>query len=188
LLQYYAVAMLVVFALLAVPFKSYVQPIIVMVAIPLGYVGAVIGHVLFGYNLSMISFFGIVALSGVVVNDSLVLIDSANKKRATGVSAFEAIVYGGTRRLRPILLTSLTTCFGLAPLLIERSVQARFLIPMAISLACGILFATGIILLVVPATYMIVEDLRDLADRFKRYLSGDEASSTVEIAAAPRES
>ena len=172
LLQYYAVAMLVVFALLAVPFKSYIQPVIVMVAIPLGNVGAVIGHLVFQYSLSMISFFGIVALSGVVVNDSLVLIDAANQKRKSGASAYEAILYGGTRRLRPILLTSLTTCFGLLPIIFERSVQARFLIPMALSLAFGILFATFVILLVVPATYMIVEDLRLFTAKMSRKMTG----------------
>ena len=164
--------MLVAFALLAIPFRSYIQPLIVMAAIPLGYVGAVLGHLLMGYSLSMISFFGIVALSGVVVNDSLVLIDAANQRRRQGATALDSIVYGGMRRLRPILLTSLTTCFGLLPLLGEQSVQARFLIPMAISLAFGILFATFIILLVVPAIYMIVEDIRGLAGRMTDRMSG----------------
>ena len=177
LLQYYAVAMLVIFALLAVPFKSYLQPLIVMVAIPLGYVGAVAGHLLFQYNLSMISFFGIVALSGVVVNDSLVLIDAANQKRRKGASAWEAIIHGGARRLRPILLTSLTTCFGLAPLILERSVQAKFLIPMALSLAFGLMFATFVILLVVPATYLIVDDFQNLVSRMTQWAMGKKADA-----------
>ncbi len=156
----YLVALLVIYALLAIPFRSYVQPLIIMSAIPFGFVGAVLGHLLLGFQLSLISMFGIVALSGVVVNDSLVLIDAVNKKRAEGVSAFEAATFGGIRRLRPILLTSLTTFFGLAPMIFESSVQARFLIPMAISLGFGVLLATAIILLLVPSLYLVVEDLK----------------------------
>jgi multidrug efflux pump subunit AcrB len=156
----YLVALFVIYALLAIPFRSYIQPAIIMSAIPFGFVGAVLGHLLLGYPLSLISLFGIIALSGVVVNDSLVLIDAVNKKRAEGVSAFEAATFGGVRRLRPIILTSLTTFFGLAPMIFETSVQARFLVPMAISLGFGVLFATLIILLLVPALYLVVEDLR----------------------------
>ena len=182
LLLFYGVALVVIYGLLAIPFRSYVQPVIVMVAIPLGFVGAVIGHLVFGYSLSMVSYFGIVALSGVVVNDSLVLIDAANRKRRAGFNAWDSIVYGGVRRLRPILLTSLTTSFGLLPLIFERSVQARFLIPMALSLAFGILFATFVILLVVPATYLIVEDLRGW---FAWLVGGDETPPDDEQATRP---
>ena len=110
----------------------------------------------------MISMMGIVALSGVVVNDSLILIDAVNNYRAEGMSRLQAVIAGGTRRFRPILLTSLTTFFGLVPMILEPSVQARFLVPMAISLGFGVLFATAILLLVVPAGYMIIEDLQDL--------------------------
>ncbi len=149
----------VMFAMLAIPFRSYVQPVIVMAAIPMGFVGAVGGHLLMGYELSMISVFGIIALSGVVVNDSLVLIDATNQRRASGDSAEEAVTWGGRRRLRPILLTSLTTFFGLAPMILETSMQARFLIPMAISLGFGVLFATFVILLLVPALYVVVADI-----------------------------
>ncbi len=156
----YLVALFVIYGLLAIPFRSYAQPLIIMSAIPFGFVGAVLGHLLLGYSLSLISMFGIIALSGVVVNDSLVLIDAVNKKRAEGVSAFEAATYGGMRRLRPILLTSLTTFFGLAPMILESSVQARFLIPMAISLGFGVLFATFVILLLVPSLYLVMEDLK----------------------------
>jgi multidrug efflux pump subunit AcrB len=155
----------VMYALLAIPFRSYVQPIIVMAAIPMGFVGAVGGHLLMGYELSMISVFGIIALSGVVVNDSLVLIDATNQQRRTGVSAEEAVTWGGRRRLRPILLTSLTTFFGLAPMILETSMQARFLIPMAISLGFGVLFATFVILLLVPALYVVVADVTRTAAR-----------------------
>jgi multidrug efflux pump subunit AcrB len=158
--QNFLLALFVIFALLAIPFRSYAQPLIVMSAIPLGFVGAVLGHLVMGFELSIISLFGIVALAGVVVNDSLVLIDATNRKRAEGCSAEDSIVYGGARRLRPILLTSLTTFFGLLPMIFETSVQARFLIPMAISLGFGVLFATIIALLVVPSLYMILEDGR----------------------------
>ena len=133
-----------------------------MSAIPFGIVGALIGHVLMGYSLSIISMFGIVALSGVVVNDSLVLVDAANRYRASGLSPYEAIKAAGIRRLRPILLTSLTTFFGLAPMIFETSMQARFLIPMAISLGFGVLFATVIVLGLVPSFYLIIEDIRSL--------------------------
>jgi multidrug efflux pump subunit AcrB len=152
-------ALFVMYALLAVPFKSYVQPVIVMMgAIPMGVVGALWGHILMGYTWSIISVFGVVALAGVVVNDSLVLIDGTNRARRTGLSPKEAVILGSKRRLRPILLTSLTTFFGLAPMIVETSVQAQFLIPMAISLGFGVLFATFVILLLVPALYLAVED------------------------------
>lgn len=151
-------ALIVIYGLLAIPFGSYVQPVIVMSAIPFGIVGAVIGHVLLGYTLSVISMMGIVALTGVVVNDSLVLIDAANGFRARGMSAFEAINRAGRRRFRPIWLTSLTTFFGLTPMIFETSLQARFLIPMAISLGFGVLFSTFVILLLVPVLYLVVED------------------------------
>jgi len=161
----YVLAMFVMYALLAIPFRSYLQPLVVMTAIPMGFVGAVFGHLAMGYSLSIISLFGIVALSGVVINDSLVLIDSTNQYRRAGASAYDAIVRGGMRRLRPILLTSLTTFFGLAPMIAETSMQAKFLIPMAISLGFGVLFATIIILVMVPAVYLIVDDLTSALNR-----------------------
>ena len=155
----FIMAMMVIYALLAIPFRSYFQPMIVMAAIPFGMVGAVIGHLLLGFELSVISMMGIIALSGVVVNDSLVLIHMTNELRAKGKTAKDAVRIAGMRRFRPILLTSLTTFFGLAPMMLETSVQARFLVPMAISLGFGILVATFIILLLVPALYIILEDL-----------------------------
>jgi multidrug efflux pump subunit AcrB len=164
----FLLALGLIFALLAIPFNSYVQPIIIMVAIPFGFVGAVAGHLILGYDLSLISMMGIVALAGVVVNDSLILIVSVNDYRAKGATPFEAVISGGMRRFRPILLTSLTTFMGLMPMIFEPSVQARFLIPMAISLGFGVLFATILILLVVPAVYLIVEDLGAVY-RFLRY-------------------
>ena len=161
----YAVALFVIFALLAVPFRSYVQPAIVMVVIPFGFVGAIAGHLLMGISLSIMSMFGLVALSGVVVNDSLVLIDASNRVRAAGKNAHDAIVEAGMSRLRPILLTSLTTFFGLMPMITETSVQAQFLIPMAVSLGFGVLFVTVIALVVVPAAYLIAEDIRSIFTR-----------------------
>ncbi len=157
----YLIALFIIFAMLAIPFRSYSQPLIIMSAIPFGIVGAILGHMLMGYKISMISVMGIIALSGVVVNDSLVLIDAANRYRREGASPYEAIAKAGARRFRPILLTSLTTFFGLAPMILETSVQARFLIPMAISLGFGVLFSTGVILVMVPALYMIVDDITE---------------------------
>jgi multidrug efflux pump subunit AcrB len=156
----FAMILFLMYALLAVPFKSYSQPLIVLSAIPFGVVGAILGHWIMGFDLSILSMFGIVALAGVVVNDSLLLIDYINRKRRGGLEPEQAVVEGGRRRFRPILLTSLTTFFGLMPMITETSVQAQFLIPMAISLAFGILFATGITLLLIPSLYLILEDFR----------------------------
>jgi len=156
------VALVVIFAMLAVPLNSYIQPVIIMTAIPFGIVGAVLGHLIMGYSLSVLSMFGVVALSGVVVNDSLVLIDFANRKERTGMNRRDAIHQAGIHRFRPIILTTLTTFGGLSPMIFETSRQARFLIPMALSLGYGILFATMITLVLVPSLYLIVEDIRQL--------------------------
>ena len=156
----FLIAMLAIYGLLAVQFKSYTQPLIVMSAIPFGVVGATIGHLVMGFNLSILSLFGIVALSGVVVNDSLILIDLINRERKSGIELSLIIRDCATRRFRPIMLTTLTTFFGLVPMMLERSLQARFLIPMAISLAFGVMFATLITLFLVPSLYMILEDLK----------------------------
>ncbi len=158
-------ALIVMFALLAIPFRSYVQPAIVMAAIPFGAVGAILGHLLMGYNLSMVSVMGMIALGGVVVNDALVMIDYANARRRDGMDAFSAVIAAGVRRFRPILLTTLTTFGGLAPMIFETSRQARFMIPMAISLGYGILFATAITLVLVPSLYVIIEDVQRLFGR-----------------------
>jgi multidrug efflux pump subunit AcrB len=154
----FVVALLVIFTLLAIPLKSYIQPLIIMTAIPFGVVGAVWGHVFMGLNLTILSMFGLVALTGVVVNDSLVLVDFINRKRRAEVSLAAAVREAGRARFRPILLTSLTTFLGLTPLLMETSLQAQFLIPMAVSLAFGVVFATFISLLIVPAVYLIIDD------------------------------
>jgi multidrug efflux pump subunit AcrB len=155
-------ALVVIYVMLAVPFNSYIQPAIIMTAIPFGIVGAVAGHLVMGYSLSVMSMFGVVALSGVVVNDSLVLIHLANKKRQEGQVKHHAIRDAGIQRFRPILLTSLTTFGGLAPMIFETSRQARFLIPMAVSLGFGVIFSTVIILVLVPSLYLVVEDVLSL--------------------------
>lgn len=168
----FGLAMIVMFSMLAIVFRSYTQPILVMSPIPFGMVGAVWGHVLMGFSLSLMSMMGLIALSGVVVNDSLLLIVSMNRFRDEGMSSWEAAMAGGTRRFRPILLTSLTTFFGLASMILETSVQARFLVPMAVSLGFGILVSTMITLLIVPCAYLILEDARRNAGNFFARLRG----------------
>lgn len=158
----FIMALFIIYTLLAVPFRSYLQPFIIMFSIPFGIVGALLGHLIMGKDLSILSMFGIVALTGVVVNDSLLLIDFVNQKRKQGIDMFQAVVESAQRRFRPIVLTSLTTSLGLTPIILERSVQAQFLIPMAISLGFGILFATLITLLLVPSLYVILEDFLKL--------------------------
>jgi multidrug efflux pump subunit AcrB len=165
----WVIAMLVIYALLAIPLRSYVQPLIIMSAIPFGLVGAAWGHVMMGMPFSMFSLIGLVALSGVVVNDSLVLVDYVNRRRAAGDGLREALVAAGAARLRAILLTSATTFAGLTPLLLETSVQARMLIPMAVSLGFGVVFATVVTLVLVPAYYLILEDLVGAVKRSIRW-------------------
>ncbi len=163
----FAIALFCIYALLAIPFRSFTQPLVVMSAIPFGIIGAVAGHMMMGHNLSLLSMFGIVGLAGVVVNDSLVLIDACNRIRSQGTDAYDAITRAGALRFRAIILTSLTTFAGLSPMLLERSIQAQFLIPMAISLGFGVLFGTGITLLLVPSLYMILEDMYNLRASIK---------------------
>jgi multidrug efflux pump subunit AcrB len=165
----FKLALVMIFVLLAIPFRSYSQPLLIMAAIPFGMVGAVLGHLIMGYSLSLLSLFGLVALAGVVVNDSLLLIDRANQSRRAGLDPHDSLIEAGTRRFRPILLTSLTTFFGLSPMIVETSVQAQFLIPMAISLGFGILFGTGVILLLIPALYLVLEDVRRAVGFKERY-------------------
>ncbi|WP_417821935.1 efflux RND transporter permease subunit [Terasakiella sp.] len=149
-----------IYVLLAIPFKSYAQPFIVMSVIPFGLVGAVLGHWIMGSNLTLLSLMGMLALIGVVVNDALVLVDYINQQRARGMSLQHAVLNAGTARFRPVMLTSLTTFIGLVPLLFEKSTQAQFLIPMAISLGFGILFATFITLIMIPVNYILLENAR----------------------------
>jgi len=154
--------LLVIYTLLAIPFRSYVQPLMVMVVIPFGVVGGVLGHMIMGMSLSIMSYMGMLALCGVVVNDSLVLVDWVNRQRKQGVELFDAVKQAGVARFRAVILTSLTTFFGLLPLIFESSTQAQFLIPMAVSLGYGILFATAVTLLLIPVNYLVLEDIRAL--------------------------
>ena len=170
-LKGFVIALFCIYALLAIPFRSFTQPLVVMSAIPFGIIGAVFGHLIMGHNLSLLSFFGIVGLAGVVVNDSLVLIDATNRIRSQGTDAHDAITRAGALRFRAIILTSLTTFAGLTPMLLERSIQAQFLIPMAISLGFGVLFGTGITLLLVPSLYMILDDMHNLLANLKAKLA-----------------
>jgi multidrug efflux pump subunit AcrB len=152
------IALFIIYALLAIPFRSYFQPLLVMSVIPFGLIGAVLGHLIFSIPLSQLSMFGIVALTGVVINDSLVLVHYVNQKSKNS-SLLQAARDAGMARFRPILLTSLTTFVGLLPILFERSLQAQFLKPMAIAIGFGVLFATFITLIMVPCLYLILEDI-----------------------------
>ena len=151
-------ALFLIYALIAIPLHSYSQPLIIMSVIPFGLIGAVFGHILMDKAISMFSLFGLIALAGVVVNDSLILIDFVNKARQEGVSAYDAVINSGIERFRPIVLTSLTTAAGLMPIMLETSLQAQFVIPMAISLSFGILFATVITLFLIPSLYLLQQD------------------------------
>ena len=159
----FTIALFVIFALLAVPLKSYVQPLIIMSAIPFGLVGAVWGHVIMGLDVTVMSMFGLVALTGVVVNDSLVMVTFINRNRARHLDLDTAVREAGASRFRPILLTSLTTFFGLVPLMLDRSFNAAFFVPMAVSLGFGVLFATFITLVLVPTAYLLIEDIKRAA-------------------------
>lgn len=165
----FIIALFVIYALLAIPFKSYTQPLIIMAVIPFGIIGAILGHLFMGLAMGILSLFGIVGLSGVVVNDSLVLIDYINQERAKGASVADAVITAGKVRFRPIILTSLTTFLGVLPLILEKSLQAQFLIPIAVSLGFGILFATVIVLILVPSLVMLEARLRELLGRSGSY-------------------
>ncbi len=161
------IALMIIYIILGAQLRSYVQPFVIMSAIPFGVIGAILGHLLLGYDLTFISLFGIVALTGVVVNDSVVLIDFLNQRVKEGTHMLEAALAAIQRRFRPILLTTLSTCLGLLPMMLETSLQARFLIPMVVSLATGIVFATPIILILIPSLIMVVEDVKALGRRIR---------------------
>jgi len=163
----YPLAVLGIFIIIATMFRSYVQPFVILVTIPFGMVGAVIGHLLLGYELSIMSIFGMVALTGVVVNDAIVLIERVNENIAEGMPFYEAIIEGGARRFRAISLTTISTVGGLAPLILETDLQAKFLIPMALSIAAGVAFATLLTLVLIPSLLVIVSDLRLLLFRLR---------------------
>jgi len=166
----YPLALLGIFIIIATTFRSYAQPFVIMFTVPFGIIGAVAGHMLMGYQLSMMSFFGMVALTGVVVNDAIVLIERINENIAEGRPFFEAIIMGGARRFRAIVLTTFSTVGGLAPLIMETDLQARFLIPMALSLAAGVAFATTLTIVLIPSLLAILSDLR-LLTHYLRFRS-----------------
>jgi multidrug efflux pump subunit AcrB len=168
-------ALFCIYGLMAIPLKSYSQPLIIMSVIPFGLVGAVLGHMALGLSMSFMSVFGLVALAGVVVNDSLIMVDFVNRAREEGVRVKQAVIDAGTQRFRAILLTSLTTFVGLAPIVLERSLQAKVVVPMAVSLAFGILFATLITLVLIPALYVILDDIQKLLKRKQPIVANDAA-------------
>ena len=161
------IAMMIIFVMLAGQLRSYAKPFVILSTVPIGIAGAIFGHVLLGFDLSFISFFGIVALSGVVINDSVVLVDYYNHLRSEGEEAYQAVIESIEKRFRPILLTTLTTSLGLLPMLLETSLQAQFIIPMAVSLACGIIFASAMLIFVVPCLLMVIEDVKEKCFREK---------------------
>jgi len=154
-----SLSMLIIFGLMAIAFKSYWQPFLVLTAVPFGLMGAIFGHWMLGWQVSMFSIMGVIACAGVVVNDNLVLIDRINNLRAEGMDLVDALLQGATDRFRPIVLTSVTTFVGLLPIMLETSVQAQFLIPMVVSLSFGVIFATGVTLVLVPALYLLGDDI-----------------------------
>jgi multidrug efflux pump subunit AcrB len=178
-LRDFAISLMIIFALLAIPLRSYSQPLIIMSVIPFGVVGAMFGHVILGMTMSGLSMFGIIAVAGIVVNDSLVMVDFVNKARAEGMAVKQAVMQAGAKRFRAILLTSITTFIGVMPIIMETSLQAKIVIPMAVSLAFGVLFATVITLILIPCQYVALED----AKRLTRKLLGK--SQPISIQPAP---
>ena len=170
-------ALFLIYILIAIPLKSYLQPLIIMSVIPFGLIGAVIGHIVLNEAISMFSLFGLVALAGVVVNDSIIMVDFINKARQEGMDIIQAVVNSGTQRFRAIILTSLTTAIGLMPIMTETSTQAQFVIPMAISIAFGIVFATVITLFLVPCLYVLQDDF---ILKFKSLLGKDTSNAGLE--------
>ncbi len=183
----FPVALLLIYMLLAGLFRSYYQPLVVMSAIPFGLQGAIVGHWLTNNPMTILSAIGLVALTGIVVNDSLVLVDFINHRIRAGISPFEASITGAKLRLRAILLTTLTTVAGLTPLMFEKSFQAKFMIPMAVTLTFGLMFATALTLVLVPALNLVYFDVESLFDRFLRRrgresFAGREADNAVNVA------
>ena len=168
----FAALFFALFALLAIPFKSVAQPFFVLLALPFGIIGALLGHMIMGITPSYLSIFGMLALAGVVVNDSLVMVDYINRRRREGMTLREAALEAGGRRFRPILLTSVTTFAGLLPLLMDSSLQAQFLIPMAVSLGFGVLFATVITLYLIPCVLLLADDVGRAWKRLFRAIYG----------------
>jgi multidrug efflux pump subunit AcrB len=171
----FVISLMVIFSLLAIPLRSYSQATMIMIVIPFGIIGSVFGHLIMGMDLNALSIMGILAAAGVVVNDSLVMVDYVNSARKRGESLRGAVIHAGTKRFRAILLTSLTTFIGLVPIVFfETSLQAQIVIPMAVSLSFGVLFATVVTLLLIPSLYMIIEDIKRVFSRKKSKLKANE--------------
>lgn len=186
LLNASVIAAVVMYGLLGTVLRSYFQPMIIMAAIPLGMVGAVVGHTLMGYDITLMSIFGMVALAGIVVNDSLVLVDFVNKRLAEGSRLFEAVAAAGEARFRAVILTSMTTSLGLLPLLAERSTQAQALKPLAVSIAFGLIFATVLTLFIVPALILLLDDMRRFV-HWLRYGGTFPAPDTIGAPSSPQD-
>lgn len=181
--QNFVIALVLVYVILAGLFRSYVQPLIVMAVIPFGCIGAVLGHLIMGYPITLLSLIGIVALTGIVVNDSMILVVFINQRILRGAPVHEAIIDAGKGRLRPILLTSATTVLGIAPLLMETSFQAKFLIPMGVSLSAGLMFATVLTLVAVPCFYLIVLDMKRVGARLRGWATASDGEPSTAIPA-----
>ncbi|EDQ02324.1 efflux RND transporter permease subunit [Shewanella benthica] len=180
-LRDFIISMLIIYSLLAIPLKSYSQPIMIMAVIPFGVIGSVLGHMIMGIDLSALSLFGIIAAAGVVVNDSLVMVDYINKSREAGIAMKTAVLEAGCRRFRAIMLTSLTTFIGLMPIMTETSMQAKMVIPMATSLAFGVLFATVVTLMLIPCLYLAIEDIKKLVGSKSRAHHDDDHAMEPEL-------
>ena len=183
-IMFFIAALIIVYVLLAVPLKSYLQPVIIMLVIPFSLTGAIWGHYFMGLDLSMMSLFGIIAAAGVVINDSLVMTDFVNQRRAQGYSIKEAVVEAGCARFRAITLTSITTFAGVLPIMFETSLQAAFVIPMAVALGFAVMYATLVTLLLVPRLYMVFEDIRNFFYAIFRFIfrRNNTASVNTDIA------
>jgi len=175
----FILSLLLIYSLLAIPLRSYIQPIMIMSVIPFGVIGSVMGHIILGIDLSVLSMFGIIAAAGVVVNDSLVMVDYVNTSRKSGVPIKEAVLNAGCRRFRAIMLTSLTTFIGLVPIMAETSMQAQMVIPMAVSLAFGVLFATVVTLCLIPCLYIAIEDGKDMMRKLINIYAPKSSSATT---------
>ncbi|MEW6994195.1 efflux RND transporter permease subunit [Colwelliaceae bacterium MEBiC 14330] len=184
-LRDFAISLMVIFSLLAIPLRSYSQATMIMIVIPFGIIGSVLGHLIMGMDLNALSIMGILAAAGVVVNDSLVMVDYVNSARKRGETLRGAVIHAGTKRFRAILLTSLTTFIGLVPIVFfETSLQAQIVIPMAVSLSFGVLFATVVTLVLIPSLYMIIEDIKRVFSRKKSKLKATDAVSSEKLTAS----
>ena len=160
MLRAFPIALLGMFILVTLVFRSYGQSLLIFSLIPIGMLGAIWGHGIQGLQINMLSIVGIIALSGIIINDSIVLVDQINRNLRSGEKVYDAVYKAGISRLRPILLTTLTTSLGLAPLILEKSTQAQFLIPLAVSVAYGLIFGTFILLVILPAAFLVFSSLR----------------------------